>query len=168
MKRVHVIGHRNCGKTTLIVDLVRELVRRGLSVGTIKHTSHDHELDVPGKDSHRHRLAGGSPTAVITGAVTALYLPTPAGEAAYAGIEAHYRGCDIVLVEGDRTAAAPKVEVWRLAMAPEPIARRQSDIAALITDDPTDLPLPAWPRSDVRQVASKLLELVNAGAFRRQ
>ena len=56
--RIHVVGRRNHGKTTLLVELVEELCRRGLRVGTLKHSSHTHELDTPGKDSHRHRLAG--------------------------------------------------------------------------------------------------------------
>ena len=60
MKRVHVIGGKNHGKTTLIMDLIRELTARGLQVGTIKHTHHKHELDIPGKDSYRHRESGAS------------------------------------------------------------------------------------------------------------
>ena len=58
MHRLHIIGGKNHGKTTLIVELVQELTKRNLRVGTIKHTHHRHELDVPGKDSYRHRLAG--------------------------------------------------------------------------------------------------------------
>ena len=52
MKRLHIVGGKNHGKTTLIMELVKELNRRGQTVGTIKHTHHQHELDVPGKDSY--------------------------------------------------------------------------------------------------------------------
>ena len=48
MNRIHIIGRKNHGKTTLIVELIEEFTRLGLSVGAIKHTSHSHELDVPG------------------------------------------------------------------------------------------------------------------------
>ena len=51
------------GKTTLLIELVEELTRRGVRVGTIKHSSHSHELDTPGKDSFRHRQAGATPAA---------------------------------------------------------------------------------------------------------
>jgi molybdopterin-guanine dinucleotide biosynthesis protein B len=63
---VHVIGRKNSGKTTLICELVRELCSQGYRVGSIKHTSHRHEFDTPGKDSQRHRVAG----AVISGIVS--------------------------------------------------------------------------------------------------
>ena len=46
MKRLHIIGGKNHGKTTLVVELVEEFTRRGMTVGTIKHTHHQHELDV--------------------------------------------------------------------------------------------------------------------------
>jgi molybdopterin-guanine dinucleotide biosynthesis protein MobB len=60
VKRLHIIGGKNHGKTMLVVELVQEFARRGIPVGTIKHTHHHHEVDVPGKDSHRHRLAGAA------------------------------------------------------------------------------------------------------------
>ena len=60
MNRIHIIGRKNHGKTQLVVELVEEFSLRGLRVGTIKHTHHDHELDTPGKDSHRHRSAGAA------------------------------------------------------------------------------------------------------------
>ena len=50
MNRIHIVGCKNSGKTTLIVDVLPELVARGYRVGAIKHSSHRHEVDVPGKD----------------------------------------------------------------------------------------------------------------------
>ena len=58
MRRLHVLGRKNHGKTTLVAELVAELTRRGWRIGTIKHTHHHHELDTPGKDSWMHRQAG--------------------------------------------------------------------------------------------------------------
>ena len=36
VKRIHIIGRKNNGKTTLVTDLVQALGKRGLRVGTIK------------------------------------------------------------------------------------------------------------------------------------
>ncbi|MCA9266810.1 MAG: molybdopterin-guanine dinucleotide biosynthesis protein B, partial [Planctomycetales bacterium] len=66
MKRLHLIGRKNHGKTRLIVDLVEELTSRGLRVGTIKHTHHRHELDTPGKDSYQHRTAGAAVVGILS------------------------------------------------------------------------------------------------------
>jgi molybdopterin-guanine dinucleotide biosynthesis adapter protein len=160
MKRVHIIGRRNAGKTTLLVDLVGELIGRGYAVGTVKHTSHNHELDTPGKDSHRHRLAGGSPAAVITEGLTGIYLPTPPADESYERLSPLYDSCDLVLVEGDQQANALKVEVWRQAAGSEPIARQRHDVAAIVTDDPIDIGIPVWPREDVPRLTSLLLALI--------
>ena len=67
-----ITGWKNSGKTTLIVALVEEFTRRGLRVSTIKHAHHAFDIDVPGKDSHRHRLAGASEVLVGSGARWAL------------------------------------------------------------------------------------------------
>ncbi len=74
MKRLHVIGGKNHGKTTLVVDLIAELTSRGFRVGSIKHTHHEHELDIPGKDSHRHRSAGACKAAILSRSMSACVL----------------------------------------------------------------------------------------------
>lgn len=50
------VGRHNSGKTTLLVRVIAELVSRGFDIGSIKHHGHcDFDIDVPGKDSYRHR-----------------------------------------------------------------------------------------------------------------
>ena len=131
MKRVHIIGRKNSGKTTLIVELTEELTRRGLRVGTIKHTPHDHELDTPGKDSHRLREAGGDPSAIVSGNLVAAYMRRESATATpYERLAPLFAECDLVLVEGNQDASAPKVEVWRRDNGKPPIAGERDDIAA--------------------------------------
>lgn len=55
---LEVIGYSGAGKTTLIEKLIPALRKRGIRLAVIKHTSHRHELDQPGKDSYRLRKAG--------------------------------------------------------------------------------------------------------------
>ncbi len=50
MRAIGFAGWSGAGKTTLIVKLIPELSRRGLSVSTIKHAHHNFDLDQPGKD----------------------------------------------------------------------------------------------------------------------
>ena len=80
MQTIHIVGRQNHGKTTLIVELIEEFRRRGLRVGTFKHSAHAHELDTPGKDSHRHRLAGAEPVAGITAELIGVFPPRAAGD----------------------------------------------------------------------------------------
>ena len=61
LRAVAVVGFRKSGKTTVVEGLVRELVKRGYRVGTIKHIREkEFSIDVPGKDTWRHAKAGAS------------------------------------------------------------------------------------------------------------
>jgi molybdopterin-guanine dinucleotide biosynthesis protein MobB len=163
MKPLHIIGRKNSGKTTLIVELIGELTARGYSVGTIKHTHHRHELDTPGKDSHRHRRAGASVVGILSPAMNAVFWPNQPWQSSrnrYDDFAGMFAECDLVLVEGDAGADAPKVEVWRAATGTVPLAATDARIKALITDDPLAVDVPVWRRSHVPHVADELLQLM--------
>ena len=66
MKVFGVAGFKNAGKTTLVVELVREFRARGLRVGTVKHAHHEFDIDHPGKDSYQHREAGAEEVIVAS------------------------------------------------------------------------------------------------------
>ena len=58
MRVYGVVGWKNAGKTGLMERLVAEITGRGFTVSTVKHAHHTFDVDHPGKDSHRHRIAG--------------------------------------------------------------------------------------------------------------
>ncbi|MBQ9068658.1 MAG: molybdopterin-guanine dinucleotide biosynthesis protein B [Eggerthellaceae bacterium] len=110
---VAIVGRHNSGKTTLIVSLIGELCARGLDVGSIKHHSHaGFDIDVPGKDSFRHREAGASET-IIAAPDQMAQISTLAHELECADLVARMPGHDIVLVEGYRKSGIPTIEVMR-------------------------------------------------------
>lgn len=167
MKRVHIIGRKNHGKTQLVVELVEELTRRGLRVGTIKHTHHRHELDTPGKDSHRHRTAGAAAVGILSQSMSAVFLPAeraPAGHDRYGAMAPLFAQCDLVLVEGDSQTTAPKLEVWRAVQQTAPLAAEDPSIRAVVTDDPLPIPASVLPRRDVAALANWLLETLVPGS----
>jgi molybdopterin-guanine dinucleotide biosynthesis protein B len=112
-----VIGRKNAGKTTLLVALAAELARRRFRVMTIKHGTHPADTDQRGKDSWRHWHEG--PVALA---------------------RRYLEGADIVLVEGYKRAALPKIEVYRLAAGAEPLfdpaVHAAGDWVAMVTDNP--------------------------------
>lgn len=164
MELVHVIGRQDHGKTTLVRELIAELVRRGLHVGSIKHSSHAHELDTPGKDSHAHRAAGANPAAIIAASLTAVYIEPGAGEDMYARIAPLFASCDIVIVEGDPAGPGGKIEVWRAGQGTGPLAGLHPDVAAIVSDDAVDAGVPVIPRSDLAAVAAFVLSLIGGGS----
>ena len=159
MRTVHIVGRQNHGKTSLTAELVEEFRRRGLRVGTIKHSSHAHELDTPGKDSFRHRQAGANPAAVVTKNLIGLYLPPDAETGFCDQLAPMFAACDLVLIEGHIDGSGIKIEVWREALGDSCLAAERDDIAAVVTDDRPQLDVPIWPRSNVGRLSQRILDL---------
>jgi molybdopterin-guanine dinucleotide biosynthesis adapter protein len=138
MRVVAIVGTSGSGKTTLIERLIPVLMARGLSVSTIKHTHHHAiELDTPGKDSHRHRLAGASEVLVASDHGWARIAASPE-PASLQTLLSQLRPVDVVLVEGfKQLEALRRVEVFR---GPgKPLALADAGIAALAAPSGVDL-----------------------------
>lgn len=150
-----IVGWQNSGKTTLIEALLAEFAARGLRVSTIKHAHHAFDIDIPGKDSHRHRTAGAHEVLVASGARWAIMhelhsTPEPSLE----DLLQRLAPCDLILVEGFKNGTHPKIEVIRHASAEPRLADTNPTVRAIATDDP----LLAGPHRvlslhDVRKIA---------------
>ncbi|MEA3309267.1 MAG: molybdopterin-guanine dinucleotide biosynthesis protein B [Chloroflexota bacterium] len=138
-----VIGRSNSGKTTLLEKLIGELTRRGYRVAVLKHTRHPGvQTDLPGKDTRRLWEAGAVHTTFLTPdrlVQTQRYAEEPQLARVLAGI----RDVDLILIEGYKRSAFPKIEVVRAARDPHPLPGIAGRIA-YVTDLPAlagDLPL---------------------------
>jgi molybdopterin-guanine dinucleotide biosynthesis protein B len=160
MKRLHVIGRKNHGKTTLVSELTRVFTERGHRIGTIKHTHHQHELDTPGKDSHQHRVNGAHCVGILSPQLNACFWSEPDGVAddRYAAFDPIFDRCDLVIVEGDTQTAGDKIEVWRACHETAPLVADDADILALVTDDPNPLSCLQLPRRPI----DALIEWISA------
>ena len=101
---VGVSGRSGSGKTSLLELLIPHLTRRGLAVGTVKHTSHGFLADRPGKDSYRLYESGAASVALISRQQLATFTrrsddasPDVSLDTALASLP---EGLDVVLVEG--------------------------------------------------------------------
>ncbi len=159
MKLIHIVGRQRNGKTTLIVELVNEMKQRGIHVGTLKHSSHSHELDKPGKDSFLHRQAGALPAAIATFDQIAVYLPRLPDENPFDKLAPLYKNVDLVLIEGYVSGPGKKVEVWRQKVGKAPLIMEKNNIEAVITDDPIDIDSPVWPRNNITMLVDNILTL---------
>lgn len=168
MRRIHVVGGKNHGKTTLITEMVVELSRRGLRVGTIKHTHHDHELDVPGKDSYRHREAGAAVVGILTRSLNAVFWnPSSSevtGDARYDHFSLIFQECDVVIVEGDTLTSAHKLEVWRAERNTPAMAGSLSNVMAVITDDEYSGNNLVLPRKEVPRIVDFILDYLKGSS----
>jgi len=134
-------GWSGAGKTTLIVKLLGELSARGLRVSLVKHAHHDFDIDTPGKDSHRHRLAGAQEVLVSSRNRFALIRELRGQpELTLGQAIGRLSACDLVLIEGYKRARLPKLEVWRAAVGKPMLQAADANIVAVATDDP-------WPHA---------------------
>lgn len=151
-----IIGWKNSGKTTLTERLVAELVRRGRTVSTVKHAHHAFDIDQPGADSFRHRAAGATEVAVVSGHRWALmHELRGAEEPGLADVVARLSPCDLVLVEGYKRERHPKLEVRRReGRSVVPLSADDPAILAIAADHPVaGETLPVFDLDDVADIA---------------
>lgn len=144
-----VTGWKNAGKTTLTERLVAEFGRRGWRVSTIKHAHHAVDIDQPGTDSWRHRAAGAIEVALVGGQRYAIMREQ--AEPSLAGVLPRLAPVDLVLVEGFKGDAHPKIEVRADKARPMDVALH--NIVAIAADQPVEGGLPWFSRDDVVAIA---------------
>ena len=151
-KVLGIAGWKNSGKTTLTERLIALLTQHGLKVAAIKHAHHSFDVDPPGTDSARHRAAGAHEIAIVS-SVRIAHIRELEGEAepTLAEVLAAFAPCDLVLVEGYKQVAIPKIEVRRLeSRSREPLAPGDADVIAIAADHPvTGGVLPVFRLDDV-------------------
>lgn len=166
---VSVVGKKNAGKTTLVVALVRELVRRGHRVMTIKHGAHAFEMDQKGRDTWRHMHEGGAERVVMETPGSRILIAHTETEAGPRELAMRFLGdAHFVVVEGFKKSDLPKIEVYRRSVhaAPlyDPAAPEASQYIALVTDAPDfRASIPVLRFSDTNWLY-RLVDLVSQGA----
>lgn len=158
MKLYGIVGWKNAGKTGLMERLVTEITGRGISVSTVKHAHHSFDIDHPGKDSYRHRIAGASEVVLASRHRVALMQELRgADEPALADLLARLSTVDLVLIEGYKRDTHPKVEAHRAATGNPLIAPDDSTIRAVASDVPLSLDRPVFDLNDTPAIADFIL-----------
>jgi molybdopterin-guanine dinucleotide biosynthesis protein B len=160
MRVFGIAGYSGMGKTTLLARLVPALIARGLRVSLIKHSHKDIEVDRPGKDSYRLREAGCHEVLLLGSTRWALmHELRGADEPSLDYLLDRLQDVDLVLVEGFKHGDFPKLEVWRAAVGKPTLAPAWPGIAAIASDDPVDVGVPATclALADVEAIADFVL-----------
>ncbi|QND85020.1 Molybdopterin-guanine dinucleotide biosynthesis protein MobB [Chromobacterium vaccinii] len=147
-----ICGYSGSGKTTLLEALLPLLTRRGLRVSVIKHSHHDVQLDSPGKDSFRHRQAGACEVMIVSPYRVGVFAET-ARELTLDEQLARLSPCDLVLLEGQKSLAVPKLEVYRPALGKPARYLDDRDVIAVASDAPLAAAIPVLDLNDADGVA---------------
>jgi molybdopterin-guanine dinucleotide biosynthesis adapter protein len=159
MRVIGIAGWSGAGKTTLLAKLIPRLTGRGLRVSTVKHAHHAFDVDQPGKDSHTHRMAGA--TEVLVSSVNRWALVHElrgAAEPTLTDLLAKLAPVDLVIVEGFKHGAHPKVEIYRAAVGKPPLHPDDSRIVAVASDAPVPAArVPVVGLDDIDAIADLML-----------
>lgn len=110
---ISFVGTSNSGKTTLLVEVVKQLKLRGYRVAVVKHSHHDFDIDQPGKDSWRFTQAGSNLVAISSPSKVALVEQVEV-EPTLSQLAEQVKGkADILLVEGYKNGNNAKVLLKR-------------------------------------------------------
>jgi len=149
LKTFGFAGWSGSGKTTLIEKLIPLFVKRGLRVSLIKHAHHTFDVDVPGKDSHRHRHAGAAEVLVTSSRRWALMHELRGEkEPSFEDQVRHLSPCDLLIVEGFKFAPIPKLEVYRAETGEGLLHPKDPHIVAIATDTKLETTLPQLDLND--------------------
>jgi molybdopterin-guanine dinucleotide biosynthesis protein B len=159
MRIIGLAGWSGSGKTTLITKLIPHLIGRGVTVSTLKHAHHGFDLDKPGKDSFMHRAAGATEV-IISSAKRWAILHELREEAEWdlGDLVAKMSPVDLVLVEGFKRDAFPKLEIHR-AENGKPLIQPEDPYIVAIAADSTlpDAKVPVIDLNDIDAIADVLL-----------
>ena len=162
MRIIGLAGWSGSGKTTVITKLIPCLLARGVRVSTLKHAHHGFDLDTPGKDSFMHRAAGATEVIISSGKRWAmLHELRDEPEWNLRDLVGKMTAVDLVLVEGFKRDAFPKLEIHRAANNKPLIHPEDPHIVAVASDSP--LPAATVPVIDLNNI-DKIADLLLARA----
>lgn len=162
---IGIVGWKKSGKTTLTVRLVEEFTRRGLKVATVKHAHHAFQIDDGDTDSARHRRAGADQVAIVSGERWAIVKELrQAPEPDFADVIAWLDPCDLIIVEGYKFAAIPKIEARRLqSRTRRPLADDDPLVIAIAADHTVaDAAVPVFSLDDIKGIADHIDRFLGA------
>jgi molybdopterin-guanine dinucleotide biosynthesis protein B len=155
MRIFGIAGYSGSGKTTLIEKLIPVFTARGLRVSLIKHAHHTFDVDQPGKDSWRHRHAGCAEVLITSSRRWALmHELRGTAEPTLPELVAHLADCDLLLIEGFKHEAIPKLEVHRAVVGEPLLFPHDTHITALASDATVDTMLPQFSLDDITGIAA--------------
>ena len=164
MRLYGVVGWKNAGKTGLMERLVAEITGRGFTVSTVKHAHHAFDVDQPGRDSYRHRAAGAHEVLLASHRRVALMQELrDQPEPPLAELLKRLSPVDLVLIEGYKREAHPKVEAFRAEPGNALIARDDPTVRAVASDTPMQLDRPLFDLDDTVAIADFILSETGLG-----
>ena len=160
VKAVSFVAKSGTGKTTLLEKVIALLKERGYRIGVIKHDAHRFDIDHPGKDSYR-LTAAGADTMLISSPEKLALVKKHTASPPIEELLGYFGDVDIVLTEGFKKSALPKIELHRRERSAALLCRGEEHDPALIavaSDESLELDVPVLDLNDAAQVAQFIVD----------
>ncbi|WP_371371582.1 molybdopterin-guanine dinucleotide biosynthesis protein B [Sporomusa aerivorans] len=157
---ISIVGRSDCGKTTYLEKLIREIKQRGYKVATIKHDVHGFDIDKPGKDTWRHAQAGADIVCISSPAKMAMIKKVDQ-ELLLEEVAAHIDGVDIIFTEGYKRESKRRIEVFRKEACDSPLCLEE-ELLAMATDTVVYQEVPHFPVDNPIPMADFLVKNIIA------
>lgn len=157
MKVIGLAGWSGAGKTTLLTRLIPFFTAQGLRVSVVKHAHHEFDVDIPGKDSWKHRQAGAAEVLVSSSRRWALmHELRGADEPELPELLAKMSRVDLVLIEGFKREPHRKIEVHRAGNGKPTLFPDDPGIVGIATDARLETRLPVAQLDDIPAIAGMM------------
>ncbi|MDA0153840.1 bifunctional molybdopterin-guanine dinucleotide biosynthesis adaptor protein MobB/molybdopterin molybdotransferase MoeA [Vibrio sp. Makdt] len=153
-------AYSGTGKTTVLEALLPLLTDAGLNVGVLKHAHHDFDVDKPGKDSYRLRKAGANQMLISSRNRHVMMTETPEAEADFDYLLTRFdtNTLDLILVEGCKNIAFPKIELHRDEVGKPWLYPNDDNIIAIAADSKVESDLPQMAISDLEAIRDFIID----------
>ncbi len=151
-----VAGYSNSGKTTVLVNIVKILKRRGFRVGVIKHAAHGYVFDSPGKDSHRCFEAGAD-SVMVVGPDSLTVHERCDNSLTFEDACSKITGVDLIVVEGFKKSPGPKIEVVRKGYPGKRLSGVE-EIIAIVSDEPVKDKVPCFSNDQLDELVDYVID----------
>lgn len=141
---------KDSGKTGLIEKLINEFIKEDYTVGVIKHDGHEYVMDHEGTDTERFRKAGARCSAIFSDTQFSInYAKKPSIEE----MISYCKDLDVIIIEGLKESAYPKIEVVRRAISSHSICNPET-LICIATDvvSPDEVKCPVYGLDDAEGI----------------
>lgn len=132
---ISIVGWSGSGKTTFVVKLIENLVKKGYKIASFKHNAYKFQMDKKGKDSYRHKKAGASMSIISSKEKVAIVKDLEKEENVEDIINNYVDNTyDLVIVEGFKSGFLPKFEIYRPSLKKGYISNKVNLIERIVND----------------------------------
>ncbi len=136
---VGIYGKSNTGKTTLIVDIIKQLSNEGFKIASIKITDKKIGIDSKEKDTWKHGEAGSKLVVLASPVETDFLLKHTKDISEIIKIINQIDKYDLLLVEGANDKYIPKIRIGNIDKRENTILTYSGDFQKLIEFLKTDI-----------------------------